>query len=225
MEKWSQKNETELIDVDEEEKKESTNFKFNQADLNLSQFNEFPSLLAVCHSDGLKQRCMQQFELYRDQDKISQVESYTNHPVCDFKRQNQLYEYCWCGFDYRDYGLSKLQANSLLNNLVEAAVGPKVRKDSDLNKNTIYLKLLQSYDYEYTTEVNPVTGNFQAIYCWRFRGCDKKFSRAWNLLHHARIHRGEKPYSCQICLKQFAQKGNLKKHISVHLFSKRSQRN
>ena len=224
MEKWSPKSETELKDLEEEKHKDSLIYQPNweiKVNQNIETRKWTPNFDKI---ERQRQHHYQLNEFDVIQNKISLVEQwYTTQQSYDSDLHNQIKSFWWWAFEPQEYGLTKHQVNMMLNNLVEMAVGPKI-KDSDLNKNTIYLKLLQNYEYEYTTEVNASTGNFQAIYWCRFHGCDRKFTRAWNLLHHARIHRGEKPYLCQMWTKQFAQKGNLKKHISVHLFSKRSKK-
>lgn len=39
----------------------------------------------------------------------------------------------------------------------------------------------------------------------------------WNMLDHARMHKGIKPYKCPYCEKTFTQKGNMRKHAKLHL--------
>ncbi|VDN84587.1 unnamed protein product [Brugia pahangi] len=46
--------------------------------------------------------------------------------------------------------------------------------------------------------------------------CKKNFAQLWDLKRHMMSHTGEKPYSCLICGKSWAQKQNLQFHMLIH---------
>lgn len=85
-----------------------------------------------------------------------------------------------------------------------------------ISKNEINLQLLKEFDYE-TIQVPNTDGNEpETIYKCTFEGWSKEFTRTWNMLDHARTHKGVKPFKCQWCPRQFTQKGNLQKHLKQH---------
>ena len=89
--------------------------------------------------------------------------------------------------------------------------------DGCRTRDSVYLQLLSGFDYDVVEVLDTASGKLSIAYKCMHSGCGKRFSRAWNLLNHARMHEGIKPYSCQICHKSFTQKGNLKKHMMTHL--------
>ena len=83
-------------------------------------------------------------------------------------------------------------------------------------KNLNYLEMLSEYDFVSEFRVNAKNGKRYLVYICKHKECGKEFLRTWNLLDHARMHWGIKPFEWEFCCKKFTQKWNLKKHLQKH---------
>ncbi|XP_029304826.1 early growth response protein 1-like [Cottoperca gobio] len=47
-------------------------------------------------------------------------------------------------------------------------------------------------------------------------GCDRRFSRSDELTRHVRVHTGQRPFQCRICMRSFSRSDHLTTHIRTH---------
>ena len=51
---------------------------------------------------------------------------------------------------------------------------------------------------------------------FRCKMCGKELADPSSLLHHGKIHNGEKKHSCPYCERKFIQRYNMVQHMKVH---------
>lgn len=143
----------------------------------------------------------------------------------------------WVVFDKIFLGLSTNQSPNLLNSDVtqdprqQYYIGFKDSNNADnlpeslkrwmnsaqMTKSEVNLTILENYDYEIVEKQNPANGHKCTIFRWTYKDCRKEMETTWNMLDHARMHKGIKPFVCQYWHKRFTQKGNMRKHAKLHL--------
>lgn len=99
-----------------------------------------------------------------------------------------------------------------------------MESENKLSKSDINLELLKEYEHATETRFSEEEDKEIVVYICKYKNCNKEFTRTWNILDHARMHKGIKPYQCNFCYKQFTQKGNLRKHLKTHLMPSLDQR-
>lgn len=157
--------------------------------------------------------------------KPATLQNFSIEEICNF--------YCWCDLPLMLMNGALNSTNNVEFNLQGQQINfgdevltnsHQMESDNKISKSDMNLELLKEFDY--VTETRQPEGEEKPIivYICKHKNCNKEFTRTWNILDHARMHKGVKPYKCNFCLKQFTQKGNLRKHMKTHVMPNLEQR-
>jgi len=75
---------------------------------------------------------------------------------------------------------------------------PSLERHTKAEKSEANLEILNEYEYEVIHKRNDKTGNIITLYRCKHDNCNKIMERTWNMIDHARMHRGIKPYTCPV---------------------------
>jgi hypothetical protein len=79
---------------------------------------------------------------------------------------SQLNHFCWCNFNYFESGFTKEEVLQIRQALVEKASENFTFDggDSYMTRDSVYLKLLEGFNYDNKEQINPVSGKATSLY-------------------------------------------------------------
>ena len=91
--------------------------------------------------------------------------------------------------------------------------------EDDYNKpkrDMVNYDALEGHPYQIIDNPDRTNGKGARLYICKYDGWNKSFSKTWNLVYHFRTHWKAKPYKWEICDREFSQKANFQRHLTVH---------
>ena len=73
---------------------------------------------------------------------------------------------------------------------------------------------LKGFKFKYRYLQNAIRKKRVIVCC--YENCAMEFKKTWNYIDHAYKHLNIKPFVCEFWNKSFTQKGNFKRHITIH---------
>lgn len=102
----------------------------------------------------------------------------------------------------------------------DSLIGEMEKSDSgeENSRNENVHELMKYYpNYIQTVPSSKGTKRVKKTIFWKYPGCSKYFTKAWNFVDHARMHLGERPFKWDLWNLRFTQKGNKRQHMKRHL--------